>query len=207
MLKKNKPLIIFGGGDHSLIVISAAKLTGLPIHGILDKKLQKKTVLCGIPVLGNDRWLNDIMIKDFQYHVAISDITIRSRLISKMNTYDSNFINIFHPTANISSDVNIGLGCFIGMGAIINFDSKIYDNIIINTGAVIEHGCIIGSNSHIAPGVVLCKNVNCGKNVFIGSNASISPNISIGDNSIIGAGSVVIKNVLANSTVKGNPAK
>ena len=51
------------------------------------------------------------------------------------------------------------------------------------------------------------KKVTIGKNVWIGSHAVILQGIEIGDNAIIGAGSVVNKNVEANTTVAGVPAK
>ena len=45
------------------------------------------------------------------------------------------------------------------------------------------------------------------KGASIGSNATILCGIEIGENAIVGAGSVVTKNVPANTTVYGNPAK
>ena len=50
------------------------------------------------------------------------------------------------------------------------------------------------------------RNTLIGDNVRIGSNATILP-VEIGDNCIIGAGAVVTKNIPANSTIKGNPAR
>ena len=44
-------------------------------------------------------------------------------------------------------------------------------------------------------------------NVSIGANSVIIGSITIGSNSIIAAGSVVIKDVLKNSLVAGNPAR
>lgn len=41
----------------------------------------------------------------------------------------------------------------------------------------------------------------------IGSSVTILCGVTIGENAVIGAGSVVTKNVAANSTVAGNPAK
>ena len=46
-----------------------------------------------------------------------------------------------------------------------------------------------------------------GNNVSLGANVCIIGNITIGDNVVVGAGSVVVKDIPANSTVVGNPAK
>ena len=45
------------------------------------------------------------------------------------------------------------------------------------------------------------------KGASIGANATILPGITIGEGAMVGAGSVVVKNVPANTTVVGNPAR
>lgn len=45
------------------------------------------------------------------------------------------------------------------------------------------------------------------KDAFIGARSFIMPGVRIGYNSIVGSCSVVTKNVVENTTVKGNPAK
>lgn len=49
--------------------------------------------------------------------------------------------------------------------------------------------------------------ITIGPNAFIGARAFIMPGVNIGEHAIIGACSVVTRDVPANKTVKGNPAK
>lgn len=42
---------------------------------------------------------------------------------------------------------------------------------------------------------------------YLGSNAVVLPNLTIGENATVGAGAVVTKDVPANTTVVGVPAK
>lgn len=46
-----------------------------------------------------------------------------------------------------------------------------------------------------------------GKNCIIGTRAIIMPGVHVGDSSVVAAGSIVVKDVPANCTVAGNPAK
>ena len=46
-----------------------------------------------------------------------------------------------------------------------------------------------------------------GRNVWLGCNVTVLPGITLGDNAIVGAGAVVTKNIPANETWAGVPAK
>jgi acetyltransferase-like isoleucine patch superfamily enzyme len=46
-----------------------------------------------------------------------------------------------------------------------------------------------------------------GRNVWLGCHVTVLPGVTIGDNSIVGAGAVVTKNIPANETWAGVPAK
>ena len=49
--------------------------------------------------------------------------------------------------------------------------------------------------------------VTIGRNVWLGAHVTVLPGVSIGDNAIVGAGAVVTKNIPANETWAGVPAK
>jgi acetyltransferase-like isoleucine patch superfamily enzyme len=53
----------------------------------------------------------------------------------------------------------------------------------------------------------ICQQTFVKRGASIGSGVTILGGITIGENAVIGAGSVVTKDVAANATVAGNPAK
>jgi serine O-acetyltransferase len=98
-----------------------------------------------------------------------------------------------HPAARI------GLGIMIDHG----------------TGIVIGETAVIGDNTSLLHAVTLGgsgketgdRHPKIGANVMIGAGAKVLGNIRVGDCSRVAAGSVVLKDVPANTTVAGVPAK
>jgi len=99
---------------------------------------------------------------------------------------------------------NVSINAFVHMwghgGINIGNDCLIASHVSINS---------VTHNPDVSPykNSIVTKAVNIGANVWIGSHAIILPGITIGDNSIIGAGAVVNRDVPANVTVAGVPAK
>ena len=83
------------------------------------------------------------------------------------------------------------------------------------TGIVIGETAVLGNDISLLHGVTLGgsgkqsgdRHPKVGDGVMIGANASILGNIRIGNCAKIGAGSVVIRDVAAQTTVVGVPAK
>ena len=100
---------------------------------------------------------------------------------------------------------------------------EIHPSATIGTGFFIDHGMgvVIGETAEIGNYVTLFQGVTLGgtgkergkrhptlgNHVVVGAGAKILGGITIGDNVKIGANSVVLKNVAANSTVIGVPAR
>jgi len=136
----------------------------------------------------------------------------------------------------IYSDVSIGNNFKTGHNALIRENTTIGDNALVGTGCVVDGNCKIGNNVMLETGAYVTAHTIIEDDVFmgpwsvttndkymrvglqlkgpvikrgarIGANATILPDIVVGERAVVGAGAVVTKNVEADTTVVGNPAR
>ncbi len=119
-----------------------------------------------------------------------------NRLMGKVILYVAKKLMKPLETFRIAEPVDIGPGLFIrtGFGSIIGAE-KMGENCWINPNVAIGYKDDKGGLPVF------------GDNVYIGAGAKILGPIMIGDNAVIGANAVVTKNVPANCTVAGVPAR
>ena len=112
------------------------------------------------------------------------------------------------PVAMVLSKLNsmingavIGAGASFGERCVILHSEGIVINTRVRGGTdiVFESGVVIGEEKRKCP--VL------GNNIFVGAGAKIIGGVTIGDNVTIGANAVVVKDVPANCSVGGVPAR
>ncbi|MEJ5330089.1 MAG: NeuD/PglB/VioB family sugar acetyltransferase [Desulfobaccales bacterium] len=212
--QKNRVAII-GASGHGKVCLDILQASGWPIIGYFDdnfKILGNK--INGIPVLGTiEDVLKLISQKNIKIIIAIGNNYERCKIYEKLlkNINDKEikglFVNAIHPSAIISSNVEMGCGNFIAPGAIINSSTKLGSCVIINTGATIDHDNIIHDFAQISPGCNLAGNVTVEEGAFLGTGAVVIPGKTIGAYSIIGAGTVVIHNIPPYCTAVGVPAR
>ena len=128
--------------------------------------------------------------------------SIKLTLLARILSYIGRLITgiEIHPAAEIGSRLFIdhGMGVVIGETASIGNDVTIY------------HGVTLGG---VSPSEDSASQVNKKRHptledkVIIGSGAQILGPITIGQNSKVGSNSVVSKNIEANKSVIGNPAR
>lgn len=192
---------ILGIGGHAKVVMDAANQSENKIKAVFDDDTSTHgTDFCGYKVKGSIE--NSIQ---GQAIIAIGNNAVRQAISERLSNVK--WQSVIHPTAIISEDVEIGEGSIIMAGAIIQPGTKIGRHSIINTGACIDHDCIIGDYTHIAPNCGIAGGVTIGEGAFIGIGTSITQYLKVGEWTTVGAGSAVIKDLSANCTAVGVPAK
>ncbi len=201
-------VIVLGGGGHSRSICDILLQNDhIEVVGILDGSITSGFM--GIPLLGNDDSLPDILHKGIADHafVAIGSNKIRKKIILKLREMGYGIVNAISPNAVISPYSTIGEGVAIMAGAVINAGAKIGDGVILNTNCSIDHDTVIGDFCHVAPGCAICGYVTIGESTFLGVGTSVIDSVKVGCHTMIGAGAAVIEDIPDFCTAVGVPAK
>lgn len=191
MLKKNKEILLIGGGGHCKACIDVIEHEGkYKIAGIIDDNLFDNQIqeILDYPILGKDKDLERLK-EQYQYAlIAIGQIKTplpRINLYKKLKEIGYTLPTIISPLAYIAKDVSLDEGTIIMHHALVNTSSSIGKMCIINTKALIEHDCIVEDFCHISTGAILNGGCKVEEQTFIGSNMGIKHLQSIGKGSII----------------------
>lgn len=158
----------------------------------------------GYKVVGNVEWLKRQKLNVVN---AIGDPIIKQKMINRLEGSKNQYPVLIHPSVIFSDKVTIGEGSIICAGNIITVDVEIGRHVIINLSCTIGHDAIIGNYTTILPGVNVSGFAKIGECSSIGTGTAIIQHVTIGHNTIIGAGSVVIKDLPADCTAVGVPAR
>lgn len=199
MEMKNKKYLLYGGSGHAKVIAECITANLGTVEGIFDDNPDLKC-FGGFPSLGCYRKEKQV----YPLIVSIGDNLIRRKIVERVKKM---FGTIIHPTACVSSNVEIGEGSVILHNSILQVDCCIGKHVILNSGASVDHECILGDFVHISPQATLCGNVVVGEGTHIGANAVVIPDITIGKWATIGAGAVIIHDVPDFAIVVGNPGK
>ncbi|MBU1019811.1 MAG: acetyltransferase [Firmicutes bacterium] len=205
-----KDIVIIGAGGFGREVawliedINNVTPTWNIIGFVDDNKEIQGSLINGYPVVGDIDWLNN---QELYVVNAIGDSIVKKKVLERLNESKNSFPVLVHPNVVISKLVNIGEGSIICAGNIITVNISIGKHVIVNIDSTIGHDAIIGDFSTILPSVNISGYVELEQCVSVGTGSAIIQGVTIGQNTVVGAGAVVVKDLPANCTAVGSPAK
>ncbi|HET8859091.1 NeuD/PglB/VioB family sugar acetyltransferase [Marivirga sp.] len=202
-------IAIYGAGgfgrEVNLIVQQLIK-KGYSYHflGFFDD--EDKSSELGKSYLGNTEKLNNWK-SPISIAVAIGDGKVRKKVVERITNPIVEFSKVVSPFAIFNDIINVGTGSIICAGANLTTNIKVKDFVVINLNATVGHDCQLENFSSVMPGVNLAGHVKLKECAFVGSGANVLNGVEMGENSVLGAGGVLTKNLEANKTAIGVPAK
>lgn len=158
----------------------------------------------GYKVVGDIDWLKG---QELYVVNAIGDPVIKKKVTERLKESMNKYPVLIHPSVILSDRVSFGEGSIICAGNIITVNIEIGKHVIVNLDCTIGHDAIIGDYSTVLPSANVSGFVAIKECVTLGTGSTIIQGINIGENTIIGAGAVVVKDLPANCTAVGSPAK
>lgn len=201
---EQRPLVVYGAGDHGRVVAEAAAAAGWCVLGFLDDGAVNASELPW-PLLEMD----DPQVREAAFIVGIGDNAARRRCLRRLDEAGRSVTSVIHPHASVSASarVHAGAGAFVGPCAVVHSGAELHSGAIVNSSAIVEHHCRVGRCAHLAPGAVLGGNVSIGAETLVGLNATVLPRCVVGSQCTIGAGAVVTRTLDDGVTVMGVPAR
>ena len=144
--------------------------------------------------------------------LAIANSAVREKLAARCLADEVQFFDVKAANVVVLDNVQTGSGVVLCPFVTLTSNIRIGRHFQANLYSYVEHDCVIGDFVTFAPGVHCNGNVVIEDHAYIGSGAVIKQGkpgqpLVVGKGAIVGMGAVVTRNVLAGTTVVGNPAK
>jgi sugar O-acyltransferase (sialic acid O-acetyltransferase NeuD family) len=142
-----------------------------------------------------------------RFVIGFGDSAARERVDLMMSNNGWQAATLVHPAATLGSAVTIGDGSVVCAGARLTTNITLGRHVHINLNATIGHDATLADYVTINPLVSVSGRVTIGARTMIGTGANINERIIIGADAVVGSGAVVVRDVAADTTVAGVPAK
>jgi len=164
------------------------------------------TISGDLPVIGGSDWVR-ARTQPIAVALAVGSPAVRRRLVERVRTPYSTFPTLIHPSVSMGRRVVLGEGTIVCAASVLTVDIRVGAFTLVNVGCTLTHDDVLGEYTTLAPSVNVSGNVTIGDGTDVGTGSKVIQGISIGEWSIVGAGAVVSRDLPANVTAVGVPAK
>ena len=176
--------------------------------GFLDDNMSfRGKELNGYPVLGKTDAVSEY--PEAWFVCAVGASKVRERIIHRIKKINPgiHFATLIDPTVEMSDLVTVGEGSIICAHSILTVNISLGSHVIIDVDCTVGHDVILQDFVMLYPSVNVSGATRIGYASELGTGVQIIQGKSVGEYSIIGAGAVVVRDIPANCTAVGCPAK
>ncbi len=207
-------IVIYGAGGFArevaqLLADLNDRTPQWSVLGFLSDDPQTHGRDCGdLQVLGGAEWLHG-RSAPIAVALGVGSPALKRKLVERVRAQNAHaaFPVLVHPTVCLGRRVDVGEGSIICAASVITVDITIEAFSTLNLCCTVGHDATLGAFSTLAPSVNVSGNVSLGEGSDIGTGSKIIQGVRIGEWSIVGAGAVVSRDLPANVTAVGVPAK
>jgi sugar O-acyltransferase (sialic acid O-acetyltransferase NeuD family) len=207
------PLVIFGAGGLGREVLLLlrqlnATLPTWDVRGFYDDQVPATPHVAGLPYLGTSADLN-ASPEPLAVAVAVGSPAGRAAVVSRLTSPRLSFPTLVHPLVALSAHqrITLGEGSIVQQGCILTCDIVLGRFVLLNLGCTVGHDAVLGDFASLMPHANVSGAVQLGAGTYLGTNATVIQGVRIGDNTILGAGAVAVRDLPANVTAVGVPAR
>lgn len=208
-----KSLLIFGAGGHGSEVLWLINNINQvePRYRVLgfcdDCETLKGGTFCEVPILGRPEDLDPQLAEKPYFFAAVGENRIRKRVVERMEALGWQPVTLIDPSAVVSDSSQIGAGTYVGVASNISPNAQIGRYAIVHNQSSVGHDISMQDFSQVAPGGRLLGHARLEMGAYVGSNAVVYPGKTLGASAVLAACSFALKDIPANSTAMGVPAK
>jgi len=206
-----KNLIIIGAGGFGLELYEIAKdskgyNSEFTIKGFIDDNITEISASKHMPPVLST--ISDYTVETNDVFVcSLGDVKAKKKISQFILNRGGCFINLIHNSSIVYSNLDKNVGIIVGPNVTIGSNCKIGNHTLLQTGVILGHDSCIGDWTRLDSYVVIVGGVIIKDSVSVHTSAVINNNVVLENEACVGALSFVVRNVMQNTTVYGNPAK
>jgi sugar O-acyltransferase (sialic acid O-acetyltransferase NeuD family) len=213
------PLVVIGAGGfgrevHDVIeaLNDARTATGRPqlecvgflADGHADVELVEER---GVPFLGPVAGLTTLPA-DVRHVIAIANGAARRRIDEWATAEGRETMSLVHPSAVLGRHrVTLGPGSIVCASAVVTTNVRLGRHVHVNMAVTIGHDSVLGDYVTLSPNASVSGNTVLEDEVTMGTGSTIIERRRIGARTTVGAGAAVVRDLPADVTAVGVPAR
>ena len=207
------PLVIFGAGGlgREVLLLLQQLNEGQPmwqLRGFYDDQAPATPTVAGLPYLGTSADLNATP-EPLAVAVAVGSSGGRAAVVARLSSPQLSFPSLVHPgvTLHPRQRIALGEGCIIQQSCVLTCDITLGRFVLLNLGCTVGHDAELADFCSLMPHANVGGAARLAPGVYLGTNATVIQGVQVGENTIVGAGAVAVRDLPANITAVGVPAK